>query len=124
VCTGQDERLAKLIAKTGGGAIKRKKTTEEVDKRPMPARASHEHRIHELLRNMFGDRTFLDDVIREAGSSISFHLSPFWAASRSESAALTRSSATADGRAVSVKISCQQEKQVVHQIHNKSQQWS
>jgi len=56
-----------LLAKTGGGAIKRRKATEEVDKRPLPARVSNEHRIHELLRNMYGDRTFLDDVIREAG---------------------------------------------------------
>ena len=64
----QEERLAKLLAKTGGGAIKRKKRTEEVDKRPMPARASNERRIYELLRNMYGDRTFLDEVIREAGN--------------------------------------------------------
>jgi len=70
----QEERLAKLMAKTGGGVIKRKKTTEEVDKRPMPPRVSNEHRIHELLRNMYGDRTFLDDVIREAGTTLLSHL--------------------------------------------------
>ena len=34
----------------------------------MPARASNERRIYELLRNMYGDRTFLDEVIREAGN--------------------------------------------------------
>jgi len=59
--------MQKLIGKTGGVAIKRKKVTEEVDKRPLPPRVSNEHRIHELLRDMYGDRTFLDDVIREAG---------------------------------------------------------
>jgi len=65
----QEERVAKLIAKTGGvGAVKRKKTADEVDKRPLPPRVSKERRIHELLRNMYGDRTFLDDVIREAGT--------------------------------------------------------
>jgi len=63
----QEERLAKLLARTGGGAIKRKKRTEEVDKKPLPARVSNEQRIHELLRNMYGDRKFLDDVVREAG---------------------------------------------------------
>jgi len=74
----QEERLSKLLAKTGGGAIKRKKKAEEVDKRPLPPRVSNERRIHELLRNMYGDRTFLDDVIREAGKLQRFHLSLFF----------------------------------------------
>jgi len=73
----QEERLAKLVVKTGSVAIKRRKVTEEVDKRPLPERVSHEARIQELLRHLYGDRTFLDDVIREAGALFSFQFLRF-----------------------------------------------
>jgi len=66
----QEEKAAKSILKPSSeGSIKRKKYTEEVDIRPKPAVASTDIQIRNLLGRFYGERTFLDEVLREASKN-------------------------------------------------------
>ena len=72
----QDEKAARSNLKPSSeGSIKRKKVTEEIDPRPKPPRASTDIQIRNLLGRLYGDRQFLDDVLREASECVlSTHL--------------------------------------------------
>ena len=75
MCPVQEEKKAKGYRKDAGGEIKRK--TDVVEEKPKLKHSIHpaNKRIKDLLGELFGDRVYLEDILKTAGE---YRLLPFF----------------------------------------------